>query len=122
MMRSFEPGESWFWDFATERTSTGRRSPRPRRHPADQPAPGPARPRPGRLASAPALTQRGRVCRPELWPPPARRGREAVQPAGSHSEADPAVSPAACSLLGAPTQTVLAFMNSCMPSSVSSRP
>ena len=36
--------------------------------------------------------------------------------------AAPAVFPSPCSLLGRPTHTVLAFMNSRMPSSVSSRP
>jgi hypothetical protein len=39
-----------------------------------------------------------------------------------HSEAAAPVSPSPCSLLGGPIHTVLAFMNSRMPSSVSSRP
>jgi hypothetical protein len=41
VMRSFEPGESWFWDFTTERDIDGPALAPPNAHPADQPAPGP---------------------------------------------------------------------------------
>ncbi|MBW8764829.1 MAG: UBP-type zinc finger domain-containing protein [Geodermatophilales bacterium] len=64
VVRSFEPGEDWFWDFPTSRPVDGPRLADPQHHPLNQPVPGPA----------------GRV------------------------------------------PTVLAFMNSRMPSSVSSRP
>ena len=41
LIRSFEPGEDWFWDYATEQFTTARRW-RPQHHPLDQPVPGPA--------------------------------------------------------------------------------
>jgi hypothetical protein len=40
-MRSFEPGESWFWDFTTERDVVGPELVPPNAHPIEQPAPGP---------------------------------------------------------------------------------
>jgi hypothetical protein len=40
-MRSFEPGESWFWDFSTERDVDGPPLAPPEAHPTNQPAPGP---------------------------------------------------------------------------------
>jgi hypothetical protein len=39
--RSFEPGESWFWDFTAERDVAGPELAPPPHHPVDQPAPGP---------------------------------------------------------------------------------
>ncbi|MFG3660483.1 UBP-type zinc finger domain-containing protein [Streptomyces sp. NPDC047706] len=43
VMRSFEPGEKWFWNFATkEAYESGPELAPPVSHPADQPAPGPA--------------------------------------------------------------------------------
>ena len=42
VIRSFEPGEDWFWDFRTERGFNGPHLADPQHHPADQPAPGPA--------------------------------------------------------------------------------
>ena len=42
VVRSFEPGEAWFWNFATERETVGPDLPPPIAHPADQPVPGPA--------------------------------------------------------------------------------
>jgi hypothetical protein len=41
VMRSFEPGETWFWDFTTERDVEGPELAPPDAHPADQPVPGP---------------------------------------------------------------------------------
>jgi hypothetical protein len=43
IMRSFEPGEDWFWDFRSEEyhESDVELSP-PQSHPVDQPVPGPA--------------------------------------------------------------------------------
>jgi hypothetical protein len=41
IIRSFEPGEAWFWDFATERPLDGPELAPPLHHPVDQPAPGP---------------------------------------------------------------------------------
>lgn len=40
--QSYEPGEDWFWDFATERDLDGPTLAPPRHHPLDQPVPGPA--------------------------------------------------------------------------------
>jgi Zn-finger in ubiquitin-hydrolases and other protein len=45
VVRSYEPGEDWFWDFSTERAVQGPELAPPQAHPADQPAPGP----PGRV-------------------------------------------------------------------------
>jgi hypothetical protein len=42
MIASFEPGEEWFWSFATEEFHDGPRLAPPAHHPLDQPAPGPA--------------------------------------------------------------------------------
>ena len=39
---SYEPGEAWFWNFATEREVFGPELAPPRHHPEDQPVPGPA--------------------------------------------------------------------------------
>jgi hypothetical protein len=41
VVRSFEPGETWFWDFSTEREVEGPDLAPPNAHPVDQPAPGP---------------------------------------------------------------------------------
>jgi hypothetical protein len=42
VIRSFEPGEEWFWDFTREREVDGPPLAPPRHHPLDQPTPGPA--------------------------------------------------------------------------------
>jgi hypothetical protein len=42
IMQSFEPGEDWFWDFATESEVEGPALAPPRAHPRTQPVPGPA--------------------------------------------------------------------------------
>ncbi len=42
VMQSFEPGEDWFWDYASEQMLDGPRLADPTHHPVDQPAPGPA--------------------------------------------------------------------------------
>ena len=42
VIRSFEPGEDWFWDFRSESGFTGPTLADPQHHPLDQPAPGPA--------------------------------------------------------------------------------
>ena len=42
VVRSFEPGEDWFWDYAGERYSEGPELAPPEHRPVDQPAPGPA--------------------------------------------------------------------------------
>jgi hypothetical protein len=42
LIRSFEPGESWFWSYAENRMySSGPDLAPPEHHPADQPVPGP---------------------------------------------------------------------------------
>ena len=41
IIRSFEPGEDWFWDFAAEEPVDGPELAPPQHHPLDQPAPGP---------------------------------------------------------------------------------
>ena len=41
-LRSFEPGENWFWDYRDERPVAGGILPPPEHHPLDQPTPGPA--------------------------------------------------------------------------------
>jgi hypothetical protein len=41
IVRSYEPGERWFWDFSREREVDGPDLAPPLAHPADQPAPGP---------------------------------------------------------------------------------
>ena len=42
VMRSFEPGESWFWDYESNDYYDGPQLPDPQHRPADQPVPGPA--------------------------------------------------------------------------------
>jgi hypothetical protein len=42
LIRSFEPGESWFWDYETDEFSAGPELAGPDHHPLDQPVPGPA--------------------------------------------------------------------------------
>jgi Zn-finger in ubiquitin-hydrolases and other protein len=41
-MRSFEPGEDWFWNFETDDYADGPTLAPPHAHPDDQPVPGPA--------------------------------------------------------------------------------
>ena len=42
IVRSFEPGEDWFWNYATEEFYEGPPLAPPEHHPLDQPTPGPA--------------------------------------------------------------------------------
>jgi Zn-finger in ubiquitin-hydrolases and other protein len=42
LIRSFEPGESWFWSYQTEEFYDGPPLAPPEHHPLDQPVPGPA--------------------------------------------------------------------------------
>jgi hypothetical protein len=42
VIRSFEPGEDWFWDYSTEQFVEGPPLAPPQHHPLDQPVPGPA--------------------------------------------------------------------------------
>jgi hypothetical protein len=42
VVRSFEPGESWFWDYVQREYLEGPALPPPQEHPTDQPVPGPA--------------------------------------------------------------------------------
>ena len=42
IVRSYEPGEDWFWDYATEQFGEGPPLAPPAHHPIDQPVPGPA--------------------------------------------------------------------------------
>jgi hypothetical protein len=42
VIRSFEPGENWFWDYATDSTCDGKTLASPESHPVSQPVPGPA--------------------------------------------------------------------------------
>jgi len=42
IVQSFEPGEDWFWDFATEDAFEGPVLAPPHEYPPDQPSPGPA--------------------------------------------------------------------------------
>jgi hypothetical protein len=42
VIRSFEPGEDWFWDYRTDEYVEGPRLASPQHHPVDQPVPGPA--------------------------------------------------------------------------------
>ena len=42
IVRSFEPGEDWFWDYVTEQYADGPELAPPQSHPLDQSAPGPA--------------------------------------------------------------------------------
>jgi hypothetical protein len=41
-MRSFEPGEDWWWDFETQEYAEGPDLAPPANHPENQPVPGPA--------------------------------------------------------------------------------
>jgi hypothetical protein len=41
-MRTFEPGEDWFYDFRTDDVVDGLDLPPPHHRPLDQPVPGPA--------------------------------------------------------------------------------
>jgi hypothetical protein len=42
IIQSYEPGEDWFWNYATEEDFEGPELAPPRHHPLDQPTPGPA--------------------------------------------------------------------------------
>jgi hypothetical protein len=42
VVRSYEPGEDWFWDYTTEQFLDGPPLAPPEAHPLDQPVPGPA--------------------------------------------------------------------------------
>lgn len=42
IMHSFEPGETWFYDFRSQEGFNGPKLADPQAHPADQPTPGPA--------------------------------------------------------------------------------
>ena len=42
IIASYEPGEEWFYDYATDEAFPGPPLTPPTHHPADQPAPGPA--------------------------------------------------------------------------------
>ena len=42
IIRSFEPGEDWFWDFRTSQYAEGPALAPPESHPLEQPTPGPA--------------------------------------------------------------------------------
>lgn len=42
VIRSFEPGEDWFWNYVTETYAYGPDLAPPDAHPRDQPVPGPA--------------------------------------------------------------------------------
>jgi len=41
VMQTFEPGESWFWNFETAELFDGPELAAPQHHPVDQPTPGP---------------------------------------------------------------------------------
>lgn len=41
-MRSFEPGESWYWDYEGQAVLEGPELTPPQHRPTDQPVPGPA--------------------------------------------------------------------------------
>jgi hypothetical protein len=42
LIRSFEPGEEWFWSYTTQEFYDGPDLAPPEHHPASQPTPGPA--------------------------------------------------------------------------------
>ena len=42
VIRSFEPGEDWFWDFSSDTFTYGPDLAPPTSHPVEQPTPGPA--------------------------------------------------------------------------------
>jgi hypothetical protein len=41
-VRSYEPGEDWFWDYTSQQYLGGPALAPPDHHPVDQPVPGPA--------------------------------------------------------------------------------
>jgi hypothetical protein len=41
LIRSFEPGEDWFWDYVSQKFYEGPELAAPQHHPASQPVPGP---------------------------------------------------------------------------------
>ena len=41
LIQSFEPGEDWFYDFASDQVGEGPKLAAPHHHPLDQPVPGP---------------------------------------------------------------------------------
>jgi hypothetical protein len=41
LVQSYEPGQDWFWDYASKRYTVGPALAPPRHHPLDQPVPGP---------------------------------------------------------------------------------
>jgi hypothetical protein len=41
IVRSYEPGEDWFWNYETQEYVDGPELARPHHHPLDQPTPGP---------------------------------------------------------------------------------
>jgi Zn-finger in ubiquitin-hydrolases and other protein len=41
LVRSYEPGEDWYWDYSTEQMYDGPRLAPPEHHPVDQGVPGP---------------------------------------------------------------------------------
>jgi len=45
IVASFEPGETWFWNYETQEMIRGTKLTAPRWHPEDQPVPGPAVPK-----------------------------------------------------------------------------
>ena len=55
IVRSFEPGEDWFWDYATEQYYDGPELAPPEHHPLEPAHPGPGRPGAGRLGAPPPL-------------------------------------------------------------------
>jgi hypothetical protein len=42
LIRSFEPGEEWYWDYNTKKFYDGPPLAEPQHHPLDQPVPGPS--------------------------------------------------------------------------------
>lgn len=42
IIRSYEPGEAWFWDYRTQQPADGPELAPPQHHPLEQTAPGPA--------------------------------------------------------------------------------
>ena len=59
VVRSFEPGEDWFWNYATEEYAEGPALAPPDHHPLAQPVPGPAGRRAEGLGASPPLTGGG---------------------------------------------------------------
>ena len=58
IVRSFEPGEDWFWDYADPAVLRRPRAGAARAPPAQSAHPGPGRPRPGGLGAPPPLRRR----------------------------------------------------------------